>query len=386
MKPQAIPGSKRCLAATVKRVAASIRLAAIAKQCALVICLSCLVPGTVLAQTASRADRREGAKLVRQGNQLQADGKYEEAVAAYDQAAQRLPDVPEVDYDRGVALYRQGEYAKAEQSLQDAAAAARGELEAKARYNLGRCAHASALSQRDNPDVAMNEVSRAIRFYQDAIQVDPNDADARANLEMAERLRAFLEKKIEEQRSPTSQPQQEPSSQPDDPSTSQPASQPSAQPSSQPSSQAASQPNQEQSGDSQSGDQGQESNEQGQEGGQEQQAGKQNPSGEQQGDGQEEGEEQDAQQDEEQEAGQKQASDKKDGKSAQQNKTEKEGEQLQEGEPSDDEPPDKDRRKLTREEVDRILQEIRDAEHQRRAMQRERAMRLRGKAKVERDW
>jgi len=385
MKPQAVGGSQPCLAATANRIGASIRLAAIAKRCALVVCLSCLVPGTVLAQTASRADRREGAKLIRQGNQLQADGKYEEAVAVYDQAAKRLPDVPEVDYDRGVALYRQGEYAKAEQSLQDAAAAAKGELEVKARYNLGRCAHASALSQRDNLDAAMNEVSRAIRFYQDAIQVDPNDADARANLEMAERLRAFLERKIEEQKSPTSQPQREPSSQPDDQSTSQPASQPSSRPSSQPSSQPTSQPNQEQSGDSQSGNQGQESNEQGQEGSQEQQAGKQNPSGEQQGDGQE-GEEQDAQQAEEQEAGQTQATDQKDGKSARQEQLEKEGEPLQPDEQADGKKPDQDKRKLTREEVDRILQEIRDAEHQRRAMQRERAMRLRGKAKVERDW
>lgn len=188
--------------------------------------LACILfAASALAQDAPpREDPRSAAKLVTEGNKLLAGGNYAEALAAYDRAAELLPDSPEVAYNRGVALYRMEAYAQAEPALQNALRPGNPELEANAKYNLGRCAHAAALKQQENPEAAINDLSRAIRFYQDALQIAPEDPDASKNLGLAARLKTFLERRLEQQE------QQQPSSQP----TSQPDQQPTSQPTSQP--------------------------------------------------------------------------------------------------------------------------------------------------------
>jgi Ca-activated chloride channel family protein len=191
--------------------------------------MSLLIAAAAQAEDAARS----GAEFVKEGNKLLAEFKYADALAAYDKAAEQLPDSAAVAYDRGVALYRLGVFAKAEPAFQDALKSAHTELEAKAKYNLGRCAHQSALAQKDNLEAAINDLTRAVRFYQDAIQIDAGDQDARKNKELAERLLAFLQKKLEQQKK--DEPCSQPSSQPDEKqSTSQPSSQPSSQPTSQP--------------------------------------------------------------------------------------------------------------------------------------------------------
>jgi len=180
-------------------------------------------------------DRHEAARLVEQGNRLLNENRPAEALAAYEEAARLLPDSPEVAYNRGLAHYRLGRFDEAERAFQDALRADRPELEARARYNLGRAVHAAAeaaIGQGELPQAA-NELQRALRYYQDALQIAPQDADAARNKELAGRLLAHLrrlmeEKKEKQEDQPSSQPESRPSSQP------QPASQPSSQPSSQP--------------------------------------------------------------------------------------------------------------------------------------------------------
>lgn len=283
------------------------------------IALVVLLTGPTLGQTdpgGAYAERREAARLVEQGNVLMAEGKHAEALAAYDEAAKRLPESPEVAYNRGLALYRLGRFDQAEPAFQDALKADRPELEARAKYNLGRAVHAAAeaaAGQGELPQAA-DELQRAIRYYQDALQIAPQDADAVKNKELAGRLLAYLKKLMEEQEKkdqPTSQPESQPSSQP----TSQPTSQPSSQPSSQP---------QEQQGE------GQDNEEQ----------------GDQKKDANEaEGKEQDDQQDSEA----------------------------------------KDAKKINPEEAEKILQQARDAERERREAKKREAMRL-GRIRVDKDW
>jgi len=296
----------------------------------------------LLATTAARADdaARSGAELVKEGNKLLTEYKYADALAAYDKAAEKLPDSAAVAYDRGIALYRLGEFDKAEPAFQDALKSANTELEAKAKYNLGRCAHGAALAKTDNLEAAINDLSRAIRFYQDALQLDPRDQDAQKNKDLAERLRAFLEKKLEQQKKEqqTSQPSSQPSSQP----TSQPDQQQST---SQPSSQPTSQPQQGQQGEDQKGDQ------------QDQQEGKQQ--GEEKQD--------------------KSSKGKKGDQDKQKGAEKKEGEKEQSS-------GEEDEHKLKQEEAEPMLQEARDAERQRREAQRERMIRIRGQVPVKQDW
>lgn len=310
-----------------------------------VICTSTAVLFFLPAAQAQEANRPaedisgSGAELVKEGNKLLAEGKYEDALAAYDKAAGELPDSPVVAYNQGLALYRLGRFDKAERVMQDALKSGNPELEAKTKYNLGRCAHESAITKKDDLKGAVNDVSRAVRFYQDALQLAPDDADARKNLDQAERLRAFLEKKLEEQKQqpPCSQPSSQPSSQPDQ----QPTSQPSSQPASQPQEGQQAQQQQGEEGQEEQGDQHQEDKEQGEKRGKARQGKKG-----------EEGERQDA----EEEA----------------------------GEQGEDEEKESDEMKAA--EVEPMLQEARDAERQRREAKRLQAIRIRGKIKPDKDW
>jgi Ca-activated chloride channel family protein len=289
------------------------------------IILLCTAGVMLAATTAAPAqeDPRAGADLVKKGNKLLAEGAYADALAAYDEAVERLPDSPEVAYNRGIALYRLGEFTQAEPAFQDAMRPGRPELEAMAKYNLGRCAHASALQQRENLEAAINDLSRAIRFYRDALQLAPEDQDTQNNEKLARRLKAYLEQRLEQQK------KEEP--------TSQPTSQPDQQPSSQPSSQPTSQPQQ---GEPQQDQQGE-------------------PQQDQQGDQQ--------------------------GRQAQEQQG-AEGQQDEKTDSSQDMTGEQEKRKLTPEEAEKFLQEARDMERERREAKRKQALRLRGRVPVKKDW
>lgn len=277
---------------------------------------------------------RSGPALVKEGNRLLDSGDFAAALEMYEQAGESLPDKPEIAYNRGIALYRLGEYSQAESAFQDAVTSGLPELEASAKYNLGRCSHAAALGDKEDLQVAISDLSKAVRYYDDALQIVSDEPDALKNKVLAERFRAFLEKKLEEQK------QKQPTSQP----TSQPSSQPTSQPDKQPTSQPTSQP--------QEGEDGQEE----QKGDQDQQ---------QKGD--------QGEQDQQQKDNQGQDQQQQDGPKGDE---QKKGEQTKEGE----------RKELTPEEVEGMLQQARDAERQRREDKRKRAIRTSGRAKVEKDW
>ena len=159
---------------------------------------------------ASAADRpRGGAEFVQQGNRLLAEEKFAEALEAYNQALDALPDSAEVAYNRGIALYRLGRIADAETAFQNALSPNQPELEATAKYNLGRCAHATAMRKTGDLENAINDLKQAINFYNDALQLRPQDPDARHNLALAERLQGYLKKKLEQLRKQQQQQEQE---------------------------------------------------------------------------------------------------------------------------------------------------------------------------------
>lgn len=284
---------------------------------------------------------RQVAEFVQKGNDALATGKYQDALTAFDEAKNVAPESPEIAYNRGIALYRLGKYADAQRALQDALKPDRPDMEAKVKYNLGRSAHEAAIAGREKPEEAINSLGRAINFYKDAQTLSPKDEDPKRNLEQAERLRAFLEKKLKEKQEqkkdnpssqPTSQPKDEPSSQPDD------KQQPSSQPSSQP--------------DQQKGEEGDKDDEE------QQQDQKGENQKDQKGDKQKKGDQQ--------------------GQSDSQEGEQKEGEEQK--------PDEQQAEQSKQEEVEPMLQEARDAEKARREAKRAKMMRLRGKVPVTKDW
>ena len=92
-------------------------------------------------------------------------------------------------YNQGVAQYREGEYAVARDLFTRTTAVADRALEAKARFNLANCDYAEAVALREeSPDAAIEKLEMAISHYRGAIEANPQDADARANAELAQLL------------------------------------------------------------------------------------------------------------------------------------------------------------------------------------------------------
>ena len=286
---------------------------------------------------------RAAAEQVREGNRLLEEGNFGEALSKYDAAKSQLPDAPEVAYNRGLALYRLGRYGESESAFQDALKPGNPELEARARYNLGRSAHAAAVGNRENLPEAINDLGRAIGFYNDALQLTPRDDEARLNKEAAERLRAYLEKKLEAEQQAKQEKQESEKNDEDSEEEKDDQEQPSSQPSD----------DQEKQQDQQEGEQD----------------GEQDPENSQEQESDQEGESEKDQQ----------------GESKDPSKSgDRKSDSQSEASPS---PSDASQeQKMSEEEAEPMLQEARDAERKRREAKRMQMLRLRGRIPADKDW
>jgi Ca-activated chloride channel family protein len=286
--------------------------------------------------------------LVR-GNAAYDAGRFEDALRLYESISeQENPEITaDLLHDKAAASFKLGRLDAARELWVRAAPLKDALFEAAANYNIGNCHYAQALrlaapeegGPPPNASAAIELLNKAAERYRDALRLDPGLANARANLELAYQLINTLKEQSTSQPSsqPSSQPQSQPSSQPQSQPSSQPQSQPSQdgeqqQPSSQPQSQPQSQPSSQQS------DEGQE--------------------------GQEQPETQPSE--------------------------EPESQPSLESQPAETQPADGDQEqpqlpiRMTRQEAERLLQRVRDAEKARRAalLQRERA----AHRPVEKDW
>ena len=211
--------------------------------------------------------------LIQRGNDHYQAGRYAEALEAYERAGEEYGDAitSELLHNQAAAYFKLGRIDEARELWVRAATLKDAAFEAAARYNLGNCDYADALRAVENQDVpgALELLDRAGEQYRDAIRLDPDLTNARANLELAEMLKRQLKEQstTQPQSQPSSQPQQQeqqqqdqsssqPSSQPsqqgdqpdqpDQSSATQPTSQPEQQPQTQPSQEPESQPEQEQ--------------------------------------------------------------------------------------------------------------------------------------------
>lgn len=202
-----------------------------AHQVASVLLLAALVgmPGLARGETPQ--------EQVQRGNAHYAAQRYAEALKCYTEAAAATSvPAPELLHNLAAAHFKLGEIEEARdlwvrlKNVRDPA------FEARTHYNLGNCDYADALRTVQQGDAAraFKLLGQAVEQYREALRVDPSLDDARANLELTQALKRQIEEQLQNQ--PESQPsnqterqerqdqQQEPSSQP-----SQPQSQPSEQ-------------------------------------------------------------------------------------------------------------------------------------------------------------
>ncbi|HYR12323.1 MAG TPA: tetratricopeptide repeat protein [Longimicrobium sp.] len=132
-----------------------------------------LIGGGVLAD-AERAYRRGDYQAAAQG--------YARALADGDSSAA-------VRYNLGTALLRLGRHDEARPHLEAAARArAHGDIRFRAAYNAGGTDLQPVASGRMPPEQRRDRLMRAIRHYRSALLINPGDADAKWNLELANRL------------------------------------------------------------------------------------------------------------------------------------------------------------------------------------------------------
>src|SRR5215467_2289829 len=149
-------------------------------------------------------------QAVQQGNAFYQDGKYAEAAEQYGSASQMLPDAAEIHFNQGNAAYKQQDYGKAREHYTQALQTSDRTLEGKVKYNLGNVEYQQALQNLQQPQAAMPHLRSAMTYYRDSLDVDPQQQDARYNLELSHRL---LHKLQQEQQQPKPQQQGQPQDQ-----------------------------------------------------------------------------------------------------------------------------------------------------------------------------
>ena len=126
-----------------------------------------------LGRAIERLYRREDDDVAR-GNALAAQDDPEAALREYDRARARMPDDPQIAFDRATVLLKLDPSKAAEASSEAAQALQRGDpaLKPKAAYDL-------ALASE-----ALGHADEAVRQYGAALGLDPADGDSKVNLEL----------------------------------------------------------------------------------------------------------------------------------------------------------------------------------------------------------
>jgi len=126
---------------------------------------------SLILLTSSALFAQSARKKVKQGNQLFMQQKYETALNKYQDAALERPDSKEVQYNIGDVLYKMKKYDKALETYQKALSVEDPLLQSKIYYNMG------------NTLFRANKLKESIEAYKEALKLNPDDEDAKYNLE-----------------------------------------------------------------------------------------------------------------------------------------------------------------------------------------------------------
>lgn len=142
-------------------------------------CLGLLCPAAGPARAESVYARMKGAERAYEKE------AYDEALEGFLDAQVERPDDILLKYNVGNTQYRIRNFLEAEEAFLGAANAGDPELEQKALYNLGNAAY------------RQGKLEEAVAYYKQALDLDPEDEDARFNLEF---VREEIKRRLNEAR------------------------------------------------------------------------------------------------------------------------------------------------------------------------------------------
>ena len=149
---------------------------------------------------------------VRDGNEAIHKGDAKGALEAYNRAARKLPDAPGVQLDRGIALLKQGEYAKSREALLAATSpSAPNDVRADAYQDLALSFYreADGLAGQNNHQEAQKMFREALDASKRSLHLRPGDKNTAWNLELAARRIREEEQKQKEEDEKKKQEQQD---------------------------------------------------------------------------------------------------------------------------------------------------------------------------------
>lgn len=125
-----------------------------------------------------------------EGNRLYRSGQFRRAAEAYQRRAAAGDTSAAARYNLGTALLRLQKWDEARPLLESAAGVRREpELRQRAHYNAGNADLEPVFRKKvTEPEKRRERLTRAIAHYKEALLARPGDADAKWNLELAQRL------------------------------------------------------------------------------------------------------------------------------------------------------------------------------------------------------
>ena len=135
-------------------------------------------------------------------------GDYSKAEQEYQQAAARNPNQPELQYNLGSAAYKAGGFAKAAESFAKAMKTDDLTLQQDNYYNLGNTQYRlGQKTEKANAQETIKTWEQSVQSYEAALQLKPDDADAKYNQDLVKRKLEEL-KKQEQQKQEKQKPDQ----------------------------------------------------------------------------------------------------------------------------------------------------------------------------------
>ncbi|MFQ5603045.1 MAG: tetratricopeptide repeat protein [bacterium] len=148
----------------------------------------------VFQLAASVAFAQAGRKKVKQGNELYQQEKYDEANNKYRDALLEDPTSPIIHFNIGDVLYKKKNYQEALKSFGKALVTDDILLQSKSYYNMG------------NAYYKIGRLDSSIFMYKKALELNPDDEDAKFNLEF---VRAKIKDEAQKQQQNPNQQQQQ---------------------------------------------------------------------------------------------------------------------------------------------------------------------------------
>lgn len=140
----------------------------------------------IVITAVAMTDADEVYSKNRKANKLYKEKKYEDALKLYDDALLVSPSDNALKMNRGSALYRLGDFEKAEEMYSSALSSDDKKKRADAHFNLGNILFSKAQQMEQSGDQgATDKYKAALENYIQSLDLRPEDKDAKWNLQLA---------------------------------------------------------------------------------------------------------------------------------------------------------------------------------------------------------